>query len=267
MFGAPAQVPSSTWTEGARWPEARPIAVPGPAGKKKRWPLYAAIAGAAVVVGIVIAIATRPSPPPPDDHPESKFAHDAYAALQSGDLKSAQQILDQNKQLVPADGLAMLVQGLIDADADAKQWPAALELFRKALRRDGNLATDPKLRANLRAMAGAPDSSEAIIADALDVWLATGDDEAIKSAGLAAVAPDNPTRRHAAKAAIDRHKDLVKVDWLKAYALDLQSQPTCTQRKDALAQLHALGDPRAVPVIQEALKLPRKRLPREGGRK
>ncbi len=42
------------------------------------------------------------------------------------------------------------------------------------------------------------------------------------------------------------------VDWVQAYALDLQQETTCDRRRDAVVKLRALNDARAVPALELA---------------
>jgi hypothetical protein len=42
---------------------------------------------------------------------------------------------------------------------------------------------------------------------------------------------------------------------IQAYTLDLQDEPTCERRAEAVAKLRAIGDPRAIPALERAVKL------------
>jgi hypothetical protein len=43
------------------------------------------------------------------------------------------------------------------------------------------------------------------------------------------------------------------VNWLQSYLYDLEQRDLCTQRRDAVSKLRALGDKRAVPALEQAL--------------
>ena len=44
-----------------------------------------------------------------------------------------------------------------------------------------------------------------------------------------------------------------EVDWYAAYVLDLEQGEGCTKRREAVAKLRALGDPRAIPQLEAAI--------------
>jgi len=52
---------------------------------------------------------------------------------------------------------------------------------------------------------------------------------------------------------IEHHRLGGSVDWLRAYSLDLQQEPTCEARREAVANLRALGDVRAVGALERAM--------------
>jgi hypothetical protein len=107
------------------------------------------------------------------------------------------------------------------------------------------------MRAALRTLAANP-KDEAVIEGAFDVWILTTDPEA-KTLLLKAVESPFIARRHAAITVLDRHKIGENLDRIKAYSLDLQDEPTCPLRAEAVAKLRAIGDPRAIPALQRAI--------------
>jgi hypothetical protein len=92
-----------------------------------------------------------------------------------------------------------------------------------------------------------------MVAQAFDLWVGrTTDPEATKLLLLAAV-HDDIERRKAVRAVIERRKLGDRVDWLKAYSLDLEQDTPCEARREAVSKLRALGDGRAVEALERAM--------------
>ena len=53
---------------------------------------------------------------------------------------------------------------------------------------------------------------------------------------------------------MDLHKLGTTTHRIQAYSLDLQEEPTCERRAEAVAKLRAIGDPDAIPVLERAIK-------------
>ena len=225
-------------------PEQRLAQVP----KKKRWPLYAAIIGVAVVGGIAIAILTKPHGDSNKLDPATP-AGAAAQALERGDATRALQILEANKAAIEHDPDAQLELG--HAYAALRRNGDALAAYEHALTMQPASETDKVLRANLRVMAA--DSDADVVMHAFDLWVGhTSDPEAKPAIAKAAVANDL-VRRHAVRPVLDRYK--LDVDYLSAYTLDLEQEPTCDAKKLAVEHLRALGDPRGIaPIERVALK-------------
>jgi hypothetical protein len=69
---------------------------------------------------------------------------------------------------------------------------------------------------------------------------------------LGAVA-DDIARRKALRPVIERRKLGDKVDWLKAYSLDLEQDVSCEARREAVSKLRGVGDIRAVEALERAI--------------
>ena len=221
------------------------------AGKPK-WGLYAGIAGAAVVIGIVIAVVTRPGGGGDDDDdmvldPGSP-AGQANAALVAGQPDKAIAILDGNKVAIARDPMAQLILG--HAHSANHESMASLAGYETALQLKVGLETNAMLRANLRAMAA--DKDVKVVARAFELWVQTSDPEAKQLLLKAAVSQDLE-RRHAVRPVVERRKMLEQVDLLAAYTLDLDQEATCEKRQDAVSHLRALNDPRAVAALERAV--------------
>jgi tetratricopeptide (TPR) repeat protein len=216
---------------------------------RRRWPLYAFIAGLAIVLGIVVAVATLPHGSKPKGLDPDSPAGQANEALERGDAARALQILDAAKATIGNDAPSQLVLGL--AHAARNERVAALAAFKRALELAPELETDADLRANLRTMAA--DKSAQVVSAAFELWAGkTHDPEARKLLAKAA-SSDDMDRRHAAMPVVDRLNISEPVDRLAAYAYDLDQETTCEKRKEAVAKLRALGDPRAVSALERAV--------------
>jgi hypothetical protein len=162
-------------------------------------------------------------------------------------------ILQASPDQLAKDGDMQLVLGHVHA-ARFERGPS-IAAYAKALNFRPDLASEPELRNNLKIAAA--DKDPQIVAAAFDLWMRTGDPEAEKLLLLAAVSDAMP-RRHAVHDVVERNKLTNKVDWLTAYVLDLQDEANCLDRKKAVGKLRALGDPRAIRVLEEALFRPAK---------
>jgi len=223
-------------------PEQRLAQVPA----KKRWPLYAAIAGLAVVAGVAVAVLTAPSDDTPKLDPNSP-AGQASDVLERGDPNKAIAILE--KAPIDKDPDAQLVLG--EAYAAKNDTLEAIEAYRRALSLAPDLESDKKLRASLRAMAA--DKDPDAVSKVFDLWVGHTKDPDAKPAILNAAVSQSYERRHAVAPVIDKYGLGDRDQLLKAYTLDLEEGDTCEKRKDAVAKLRALSDPRAIEPLERAV--------------
>jgi tetratricopeptide (TPR) repeat protein len=218
---------------------------------RKRLGLYLAIAACAIAIGVAGAVisanATRGDGGELDP---STPAGAANEALEHGDPARALQILEASKATIANDANAQLVLGHVRASRNENG--LALEAYEQALKLDPELETNEKLRAGLYAMAGGTQDYE-LVAHAFDLWVGgTSDPEARRLLLLGAV-HDDIARRKALRPVIERRKLGDSVDWLKAYSLDLEQDASCEARREAVAKLRALGDLRAIEVLERAI--------------
>ena len=219
---------------------------------RRRLGLYAAIALCAVAVGVIGAVITarRGRPDPVAALDPSTPAGAAAEALARGNPARALEILDAAKATITGDAPAQLVLGHVHASRnDSAQ---ALVAYANALRLDPELEADDKLRAALRTMAGST-QDYAVVAKAFDLWVGQTDDPEAKKLLLVSAVHDDIARRKAVRPVIEHQGLGGSVDWLKAYSLDLQQEPTCELRREAVAKLRALGDARAVGALERAM--------------
>ena len=222
-----------------------------PDGASRRWLVYAG-AAVCVIAGIAIAIITTRGDDTPSNvltiDPDS-LAGQANAALANGDPAKAISILEGNKVAIAQDGLGQLVLGR--AYAAKHESAPSLEAYDRALRLMPEIERDELLRTSLRTMAG--DTDPAVVAAAFEIWVGKTKDPQAEPLLLKAAIAESLTRRHAVKPVIDRLNLASKVDWWVAYAYDLDQEDTCELRKEAVARLRALDDPRAVAALERAL--------------
>jgi serine/threonine-protein kinase len=225
------------------------LLVPPPAPKpaRKRTRIVAGVVGAAIVVGVVIAVATTRG----SGHAEPTTpAGLAAQALERGDPAKAIAMLDAQKAAIDKDSRAQLVLG--DAHAARHESAAALAAYKRALMLEPALEADPALRANLAAMTD--DKDPAVIGGAFDLWAGHTHDDHARTQLAASAVSETLERRKAVRPVIDTYKLADQIDWLTAYAFDLEQEVGCEHRKQAVAKLRALGDPRAIPVLERAVK-------------
>jgi len=223
-------------------PEQRLAQVP----KKKKWPLYAAIAGLAVAAGVVVAIVTAPGDDGNKIDPNSP-AGQASDALERGDPNKAIGLLE--KAPIEKDPDAQLVLG--EAYAAKNETLEAIEAYRRALSLAPDLESDKKLRASLRSMAA--DKDPETVAKVFDLWVGHTKDPDAKPAILNAAVSQSYERRHAVAPVIDKYGLGDRDQLLKSYTLDLEEGDTCDKRKEAVAKLRALSDPRAIEPLERAI--------------
>jgi len=217
---------------------------------RRRLGLYLVIAACAIAIGVVVAIITananRGDPVALDPATPAGAANEA---LEHGDPTRALQILEANPGAVTGDARAQLVLGHVRASRNESG--LALAAYEQALKLDPALEHDDKLRAALRAMAGGT-QDYAVVAQAFDLWVGRTQDPEARKLLLLGATHDDLARRKAMRPVIERRKLADQVDWLKAYSLDLEQEAPCRARREAVSNLRALGDPRAVPALQRA---------------
>jgi hypothetical protein len=217
---------------------------------RRRLGLYVMIAVFAVAIGVIGAVFTARRGRDDAALDPATPAGAAAEALAQGDPARALQILDARKAAIAGDAPAQLVLGHVHASRnDSAQ---ALVAYDRALVLDPDLEADDKLRAALRTMAGSTQDT-AVVARAFDLWVGRTDDPEARKLLLISAVHDDLARRKAVRPVIERHGLGGSVDWLKAYSLDLQQEPTCEARREAVAKLRALGDVRAVGALERAM--------------
>jgi len=216
-------------------------------GHKKRWLIYGGVLAAAVLIGVTIAIVTAPGNTGLDPNTP---AGQAAEALERGDYNGAIGILEGKLDAIAGDPDAQLVLG--HAYAAKNEPPQAISAYRRALALAPSLETNKDLRANLRAMAANKDPD--VVQNAFDVWVGHTKDKTASDLLFKALTSPDIDRRHAALRVMDLYKLGDALNRIQAYTLDLQEEPTCERRAEAVAKLRAIGDPRAIPALERAVR-------------
>ncbi len=216
---------------------------------RRRWPIYAGIAALAVTAGVVIAVLTVPGSDDDTGPDPSTPAGQAYAEYKRGEPGKAIAILEANATAIANDPDAQLVLG--HAQSARFERMKALAAYNRALGLSPEVESDEEMRTNLRTMAADDDGD--VVATAFELWIRTADPEAKTALFNAAVSEKLP-RRHAVVPVIEHHKLGDRVEWWRAYSLDLQQEAACPKRKEAVGKLRALGDPRGITALEQAIE-------------
>ncbi len=217
---------------------------------RRRWLVYAGILTVAIAAGVAIAVVTtRPDGGDGAEIDPGSPAGQALTALDRGDPDKAIALLDAEGDKIANDPDAQLVLG--HAHAAKHESGPSLYAYERALKLDAALESNAMLRANLRAMAA--DKDLTVVSAAFDLWVGRTKDDRAKPALLKAAVSDNRARRHGVRPLLDKHRLIDQVDLLVSYSFDLEQEPSCDERREAVAKLRALNDPRAVPALERAV--------------
>jgi len=220
--------------------------------------LLAAALLAIVLMAVLAFTLTRKDASDPAHQPASQVA---AAMLAQGHPKEAASYLMAHGNEVRDEPYAQLILG--HAQASAKRSMQALVAYEQAVSLEPKLATDRRMRANVELMLTrkAPSEVDAAL-DFLGILVSTAGDEAAADQLIdLASASKVPRRRHKAMSVAEAVGLGGHVDRLGSYLLDLRQGENCQRRKEAVADLRALGNKKAIPALYKA----RKRMRTEGG--
>jgi serine/threonine protein kinase len=220
-------------------------------GTRRMLVIFAGGAAVAVIAAVAIVMGLGGSGGDEGAGPAtSPVASRAKQALEHGDPASAIRTLEAQKDKIARDPSAQLELG--HAYAAKSDNAHAIEAYKRAIALDAAAGLDPRLRANLRAITEDKSDVAAAMA-AFDLAITTLHDDGARDR-LIAMASGQDLRLRAEAEKKARALGLGdKVDWLSAYVLDLEQGEQCQDRKEAVANLHALGDPRAIPALEKAI--------------
>jgi hypothetical protein len=188
---------------------------------------------------------------PPKHGPEAEAAAEM---LEQGRPKEAAAYLIERKKDVRKEPYAQMVLG--HAHASAQRSILALVAYEKAILLEPKLASDEFMRTNLDLMLDK--KAPGVVDDAVDfmgmlVREVDDGDAADRLVALASSGESFRTRQHAAVVAGEVGLGS-RIDRLGSYLLDLEQGEPCSSRKNAVANLRALGDKKAIPALGAAQK-------------
>ena len=233
--------------------------------------LHVAIVLAALMLvgGLALAFVDRK----PDYLPRPGFTSLAIDS-HSPEVKRAAELLAQGR---PKDAAAFLMEQskevrdgpdaqmvLGHAQASAQRNILALTAYENAVKLQPKFVKDELMRTNLELMLakkapGVVDATLELLGTLYDAGDWRAGDQLVDLASSSKV----PRRRHTALRVADEVGLSSRVDRLSSYVLDLEQGETCATRKDAVGNLRALGDKKAIPHLKKA----RKRVRTEGAMK
>jgi eukaryotic-like serine/threonine-protein kinase len=230
------------------------------------------VAAALLLVGLTVLLAFMFGSEGPDYLPTEPLlplgqsvhrpeVETAAQMLSQGRPKEAASYLMGHGKEVREEPYAQMVLG--HAQANAQRSIQSLMAYEKAVSSEPKLANDKLMRTNVELMLAknAPAVVDAAI-DFLGTLVSAANDggAADQLVDLASSAKVTH-RRHKAMSVADEVGLGDRVDRLGSYLLDLEHQENCPQRKEAVANLRALGNKKAIPALRKA----RKRMRTEGG--
>ncbi len=160
----------------------------------------------------------------------------------------------------PAPEEPYAVMSLGHAQANKQLSMQALIAYEKAVSLDPKLASNKRMRANVEQMLDSkapPDVVDAAL-DFLGTLVSLpGDETAADQIVDFASSSKVPRRRHKAVKVAEGVGLSDRIDRLDSYTLDLKQGETCPDRKEAVANLRALGNKKAIPALRKARHRPR----------
>ena len=187
----------------------------------------------------------------PKHGPEAEAAAEM---LEQGRPKEAAAYLIERKKDVREEPYAQMVLG--HAHASAQRSILALVAYDKAILLEPKLASDELMRTNLDLMLDK--KAPGVVDDAVDfmgtlVREADDSEAADRLIALASSGEAFRTRQHAGAVAAEVGLG-DRIDRLGSYLLDLEQGEPCSARKNAVANLRALGNNKAIPALAAAQK-------------
>ncbi len=152
------------------------------------------------------------------------------------------------------------VMSLGHAQASKQLNMPALIAYEKAVSLDPELANNRRMRMNVEQMLdkeAPPDVVDAALDFLGTLVSVAGDETAADQLVDLASSSKVPRRRQKALGVAEEVGLGERIDRLNAYTLDLQQGETCQHRKEAVANLRALGSKEAIPALRKARYRPR----------
>ena len=182
---------------------------------------------------------------------KSEAAEEAEKKLEAGDPDRTIEMLKAEPAALTGDAAAQTQLG--HAHAAKSEYRPALEAYAAAVALDPSVIDDPRVRGNLALMI---DDDGAILVDAARLLAREGKDAAARARLIELAVHEDRAVRKKAFAAAEELGLGGEIDRLTSFRLDLEQEPTCKARRDAVTRLRALGDPRAIEPLRAALDRP-----------
>ncbi|HEU5059484.1 MAG TPA: protein kinase [Kofleriaceae bacterium] len=182
---------------------------------------------------------------------KSEAAAEAEKKLEAGDPDRTIEILTARPGALAGDAVAQMQLG--HAHAAKSDYRPALDAYQAAVALDPSVIGDRRVRDNLALMI---DDDGGVLVDAARLLAREGKDEAARRRLVElAVHKDRGVRKKAFAVAEELGLG-GEIDRLTSFRLDLEQEPTCKARREAVTRLRALGDPKAVAPLRAALDRP-----------
>ena len=182
---------------------------------------------------------------------KSEAAAEAEKKLEAGDPDRTIEMLTAQPGALTGDAVAQMQLG--HAHATKSDYRPALEAYQAAVALDPSVIADQRVRDNLRLMI---DDDGAVLVDAARLLAREGKDPEARRRLVELAAHKDRAVRKKAFATAEELGLGGEIDRLASFLLDLEQEPTCKARRDAVTRLRALGDPRAVVPLRAALDRP-----------
>ncbi|ACY17060.1 protein kinase domain-containing protein [Haliangium ochraceum] len=228
----------------------------------RRWRPLALGAGLVLLLGLVVTVLSSGSDgdaAQSDAGVESAsagmpLAEHAATLLAKGAPQEAIEYLGHQDGGVIEDADALLQLG--HAHAALRDNAEAVDAYRRALERDPALASDTKLRTNLRLMVDDRGSVAAVEAARLMIDPLGEEDLAEPLLNWASSDKSLQVRHSAVKAAEELGLG-ERIDRTQTLLMDLWQEKSCERRRGVIGKLRALGDPRAIDELRKVRGRPK----------
>ena len=171
----------------------------------------------------------------------------AQQALAHGDAPQAIALIEKTQNYNSDAALLMILGHARSTKRDSSK---ALDAYLHALDLAPESETDPTLRANLIVLIADKDQEIASRALTMLIMHTKTEDRIERLVEMAR--SETLERRQTARQVAESTNTLAKLDLVSMYALDLDQETTCERRRGVVAQLRAVGDPKAIPVLERA---------------
>ncbi len=224
-----------------------------PTGRASAWqrlralPPYLRWAAGALVLTVFVVSLAWCAGSSSTETPTDAVATTAQTALVHGDADQAINLIEKTPNYTSDAALLMILGHAHSTKRDSDK---AIDAYQHALELAPGREADLTLRANLKVLTD--DKNSALAGRALTVLITLTKTEDRIERLVEMAKSDTLERRQTARQVAESNGLLANLDLLSMYALDLDQEPTCDRRRNVVAQLRAIGDPKAIPVLERA---------------